>query len=110
VALTRYLEDGDLAIDNKRTERCLRGIDIGRNRNNWTFLGSDRSGRQRLNAWLPEAGQGLGVHVMVTEVPQLRELLPCPIRIHEPANSVLFCVVRRHPVPLLGLCSGRAKH
>ncbi len=43
LALTRYLEDGDLAIDNNRTERSLRGIAVGRN--NWTFLGSDRGGR-----------------------------------------------------------------
>jgi hypothetical protein len=42
-ALTRYLADGDLAIDNNRTERSLRGIAVGRN--NWTFLGSDRGGR-----------------------------------------------------------------
>lgn len=42
-ALTRYLQDGDLAIDNNRTERSLRGIAVGRN--NWVFLGSDRGGR-----------------------------------------------------------------
>jgi len=42
-ALTRYLEDGDLSIDNNHTERSLRGIAIGRN--NWVFLGSDRGGR-----------------------------------------------------------------
>ena len=42
-ALTRYLEDGDLAIDNNGTERSLRGVAIGRN--NWTFLGSDRGGK-----------------------------------------------------------------
>jgi transposase len=42
-ALTRYLEDGDLAIDNNHTERSLRGLAIGRN--NWTFLGSDRGGK-----------------------------------------------------------------
>jgi transposase len=42
-ALTRYIEDGDLAIDNNRTERSLRGVAVGRN--NWTFLGSDRGGR-----------------------------------------------------------------
>jgi transposase len=42
-ALTRYLEDGDLSIDNNHTERSLRGIAIGRN--NWTFVGSDRGGR-----------------------------------------------------------------
>jgi transposase len=43
VALTRYLEDGDLSIDNNHTERSLRGIAVGRN--NWTFPGSDRGGR-----------------------------------------------------------------
>jgi transposase len=43
IALTRYLEDGDLSIDNNQTERSLRGIAIGRH--NWTFVGSDRGGR-----------------------------------------------------------------
>lgn len=42
-ALTRYLEDGDLSIDNNHTERSLRGLAIGRN--NWTFFGSDRGGK-----------------------------------------------------------------
>jgi transposase len=42
-ALTRYLDDGDLSIDNNRTERSLRGIAVGRR--NWTFLGSDRGGK-----------------------------------------------------------------
>ena len=40
IALTRYLEDGDLSIDNNHTERSLRGIAVGRN--NWTFVGSSR--------------------------------------------------------------------
>jgi transposase len=42
-ALTCYLDDGELPIDNNRTERSLRGIAVGRN--NWTFLGSDRGGK-----------------------------------------------------------------
>jgi transposase len=42
-ALTRYCENPDLAIDNNRTERSLRGWAVGRN--NWTFFGSDRGGR-----------------------------------------------------------------
>ena len=42
-ALTRYCEDGDLAIDNNHTERSLRGIALGRH--NWVFLGSDRGGQ-----------------------------------------------------------------
>ena len=42
-ALTRYLDDGDLAIDNNGAERSLRGIAVGRR--NWTFYGSDHGGR-----------------------------------------------------------------
>jgi transposase len=42
-ALTRYLDDGDLDIDNNEAEQALRGIAIGRK--NWMFLGSDRGGR-----------------------------------------------------------------
>jgi transposase len=42
-ALTRYLGDGDLSIDNNHTERSLRGIAVGRR--NWTFVGSDRGGK-----------------------------------------------------------------
>lgn len=43
IALTRYLDNGSLLIDNNRTERSLRGIAVGRN--NWIFLGSDRGGK-----------------------------------------------------------------
>jgi transposase len=42
-ALTRYTEDGDLAIDNNHTEGSLRGIAVGRG--NWLFVGSDRGGK-----------------------------------------------------------------
>ena len=42
-ALTRFLEDGDLQIDNGATERVNRDIAIGRT--NWTFFGSDDGGK-----------------------------------------------------------------
>jgi hypothetical protein len=42
-ALCRYLEHGELSIDNNLAERMLRAQAIGRR--NWTFLGSDRGGR-----------------------------------------------------------------
>lgn len=42
-ALTRYCQDGGLAIDNNHTERSLRGIAVGRH--NWLFVGSDRGGK-----------------------------------------------------------------
>jgi transposase len=42
-ALTRFLEDGDLEIDNGATERVNRDVAIGRG--NWTFFGSDQGGK-----------------------------------------------------------------
>src|SRR6476659_7623248 len=42
-ALTRFLEDGELEIDNGATERANRDIAIGRG--NWTFFGSDQGGK-----------------------------------------------------------------
>ncbi len=43
-ALTRYLEDGDLAIDNNAAERALRRVVTGRK--NWLFCGSDEGGKR----------------------------------------------------------------
>ena len=42
-ALTRFLEDGELEIDNSATERANRDIALGRG--NWTFFGSDGGGK-----------------------------------------------------------------
>jgi transposase len=41
-ALNRYLEDGDLAIDNNPAERALKAVALGRK--NFLFLGSNRGG------------------------------------------------------------------
>jgi hypothetical protein len=41
-ALTRFLEDGRLEIDNLIAERALRGVAIGRR--NWLFAGSQAGG------------------------------------------------------------------
>ena len=86
IALTRYLEDGDLSIDNNHTERSLRGIAIGRH--NWTFVGSDRGGRTMAVlrsfvascelakvdpfAWFQDVLSRIGSH----SIQQLDELLP----------------------------------
>lgn len=43
-ALTRYVDDGDLAIDNNASERALRMVAVGRK--NWLFTGSDAGGRR----------------------------------------------------------------
>jgi transposase len=43
-ALARYVEDGELEIDNNRSERALRIVAVGRK--NWMFAGSDEGGRR----------------------------------------------------------------
>ena len=43
IALTRYLGDGILAIDNNQAERLMRPVTVGRA--NWTFAGNDRGGK-----------------------------------------------------------------
>ena len=63
-ALSRYLDEGRIEIDNNATERSVRGIAIGRK--NYLFLGSDLGGERaatmysligsaKLNAINPEA-------------------------------------------------------
>jgi transposase len=85
-ALTRYLQDGDLEIDNNRTERVIRGVAVGRN--NWMFFGSDEGGRtaavlrsfvascQRAGvdpyAWFKDVLSRIGSH----SITRLAELLP----------------------------------
>ncbi|SHI12234.1 IS66 family transposase [Pollutimonas bauzanensis] len=44
VALTRYLDDGQLPIDNNHIEQQIRPIAIGRS--NWMFAGSLRAGKR----------------------------------------------------------------
>ncbi|MCP1679014.1 IS66 family transposase, partial [Kerstersia gyiorum] len=44
VALTRYLEDGRLPIDNNWIENQIRPVALGRK--NWLFAGSLRAGRR----------------------------------------------------------------
>lgn len=41
-ALNRYIEDGDLSIDNNAAERAMRTVAIGRK--NWLFVGSSLAG------------------------------------------------------------------
>lgn len=43
-ALTRFLEDGNLALDNNAAEREIRPVAVGRK--NWLFFGSDEGGKR----------------------------------------------------------------
>ena len=85
-ALTRYCEDGDLAIDNNATERAIRSVAVGRN--NWIFFGSDEGGKtaavlrsfvatcQRAGvdpfAWLKDVLARIATH----PITRIAELLP----------------------------------
>ena len=42
--MNRYVEDGDLSIDNNFAERAMRPIAIGRK--NWLFVGSQQAGHR----------------------------------------------------------------
>jgi transposase len=85
-ALTRYIEDGHIEIDNNAAERCLRGVAMGRK--NYLFAGSDAGGERaaaiysligsaKLNGLDPEAY----LHEVLTQIADHRinridELLP----------------------------------
>ena len=43
-ALTRYVDDGTIAIDNNPVERAIRPVALGRK--NWLFAGSDAGGER----------------------------------------------------------------
>lgn len=43
-ALTRYVDDGRVEIDNNAAERALRGVSLGRK--NYLFMGSDAGGKR----------------------------------------------------------------
>ena len=86
-ALTRYVGDGRLAIDNNVAERALRGIAI--TRKNFLFLGSDAGGERaailytvlesaKLNGLDPQAWLSDVIDRMANNHPinRLSELLP----------------------------------
>jgi transposase len=70
-ALTRYLEQGYLAIDNNLSERTLRAIALGRN--NWGVLGSASGGR---TAAVLYTMIGTCKHLEIDPFAYLREALP----------------------------------
>ena len=86
-ALTRYADDGRLAIDNNVAERLMRGIAV--TRKNFLFLGSDKGGERaavlytlietaKLNGLNPEAYLAYAIDQLVRGhlASRLSELLP----------------------------------
>ena len=88
-ALTVYVTDGRLAIDNNRAERAVKPFAIGRK--NWMFFGSDRGGRTLATlASFTATCELLGLNpwtwlrdtltrLPLTPISQLDTLLPKPV-------------------------------
>ena len=86
-ALTRYIDDGQLPIDNNWVENQIRPIALGRS--NWLFAGSLRAGRRaaavmsliqsaKLNALDPHAYLKDVLQRLPTQTRLVDELLPHP--------------------------------
>ena len=93
-ALTRYIEDGHIEIDNNAAERSLRGVALGRK--NYLFAGSDAGGERaaaiysligsaKLNGLDPEAYvRQVMIRIADHPINRIKELLPWNINPHVP--------------------------
>jgi transposase len=91
-ALTRYVGNGRLEIDNNAAERALRGVSLGRK--NYLFMGSDTGGKRaaafyslvetaKLNGLDPEAYlREVFERIADHPINRIEELLPWKIRQH----------------------------
>lgn len=90
-ALTRFLDDGRIEVDNNVAERALRAVGVGRK--NYLFLGSDAGGERaatmysllgsaKLNGLNPEAYLA-HVFARIADHPvnRIDELLPWNVRL-----------------------------
>jgi transposase len=73
-ALTRYIDDGDLPIDNNHLENRIRPIALGRN--NWLFAGSQRAGERAANIMSLIQSAKLNGHDPYRYLKDVLELLP----------------------------------
>ena len=90
-ALTRYIEDGHIEIDNNAAERSLRGVALGRK--NYLFAGSDAGGERaaaiysligsaKLNRLDPEAYlREVMTRIADHPINQIKDLLPWNINL-----------------------------
>ena len=85
-ALSRYIDDGRIEIDNNAAERAIRGVALGRK--NWLFAGSDTGGERaaaiyslietcKLNGIDPEAYlRAILARIADHPINRIAELLP----------------------------------
>lgn len=98
-ALTRYIEDGHIEIDNNAAERSLRGVALGRK--NYLFAGSDVGGERaaaiysligsaKLNGLDPEAYlREVMTRIADHPINRIEELLPWNLAANvQPTNAI----------------------
>ena len=98
-ALTRYVDDGRLEIDNNAAERALRGVALGRH--NFLFMGSDAGGERaaafyslvetaKLNGLDPEAYlREVFARIAEHRIDRIDELLPWNIQAQDPMPAAV---------------------
>jgi transposase len=92
VALTRYLDDGDLPVDNNWVENQIRPIAIGRS--NWLFAGSLRAGKRAAAVMSLVHSARLNGHDPYAYLKDVRERLPT-----QPASRVQELLPHRWQAP-----------
>ena len=73
-ALTRYIDDGDLPIDNNHIENRIRPVALGRS--NWMFAGSLRAGQRAANVMTLVQSAKLNGHDPYLYLKDVMERLP----------------------------------